>query len=89
MIHRLALLADLKPLVTVLEADLRVAVKGSAETAEHLTLAHEQAVGAERTAMSFDEWLDGELTQAAVAWVLACVFVRFLEDNELIDAPLI
>ena len=29
----------------------------------------------------------GVLTQAAAAWVLACVFVRFIEDNGLIDTP--
>ena len=39
--------------------------------------------------MSLEEWRDGEITQAAVAWVLACVFVRFLEDNGLIDQALI
>lgn len=27
---------------------------------------------------------DGEITQAAVAWLLGCVFVRLLEDNLLI-----
>jgi hypothetical protein len=32
----------------------------------------------------FDAWLDGVLDQAAVAWVLGCVFVRFCEDNELV-----
>lgn len=30
-------------------------------------------------------WRDGELTQSAVGWVLGCVFVRFLEDNELLE----
>ena len=30
-------------------------------------------------------WRDERVTQAAVAWVLACVFVRFCEDNRLID----
>ena len=39
--------------------------------------------------MSLEEWRDGEITQAAVAWVLGCVFVRFLEDNGLIDQALI
>ena len=39
--------------------------------------------------MSLQEWRDGEITQAAVAWVLGCVFVRFLEDNALIDQALI
>ncbi len=30
-------------------------------------------------------WLDAQVTQAAVAWVLGCVFVRFCEDNDLVD----
>ena len=27
------------------------------------------------------------ITQAAAAWVSSCVFVRFLEDNELVPTP--
>ena len=27
------------------------------------------------------------MTQVAVAWILGCVFVRFLEDNGLVDPP--
>ena len=50
---------------------------------------HAQATDADRTAMSLEEWREGEITQAAVAWVLGCVFVRFLEDNGLIDQPLL
>src|SRR5207244_3429731 len=38
-----------------------------------------------RTAQAFEVWRDDYLDQVAVAWVLACVFVRFLEDNHLID----
>ena len=30
---------------------------------------------------------DDAITQAAAAWVLSCVFVRFLEDNQLIEPP--
>jgi hypothetical protein len=95
MIDRSALLADLKALVGVLEDDLRQVVAENDELREILVLEHETAVSAGRTAMSFEEWLGldayrgGELTQAAVAWVLGCVFVRFLEDNELIDEPLL
>lgn len=89
MIDRAALLADLKALVTTLEDDLRGVVGEADELREDLALEHGAAVNADRTAMSFEEWLNGELTQAAVAWVLACVFVRFLEDNELIDEPLL
>lgn len=89
MISRAALLADLKALVTTLEDDLRQVVGETAALGESLATEHADAVTAERTAMSFEEWLGGELTQAAVAWVLACVFVRFLEDNALVDEPLI
>jgi hypothetical protein len=89
MISRTALLADLKALVTTLEDDLRQVVGETVELGESLATEHADAVTAERTAMSFEEWLGGELTQAAVAWVLACVFVRFLEDNALVDEPLI
>ncbi|MEN3284735.1 MAG: hypothetical protein V7607_5875 [Solirubrobacteraceae bacterium] len=89
MIDRSALLADLKALVTHLEADIRDAAHESATTTEHLRLEHDRAAIAERTAMSYEEWLGDEVTQAAVAWVLACVFVRFLEDNALVDEPLL
>ena len=41
------------------------------------------AQSAERTAQSYTEWRSDQITQAAVAWVLSCVFVRFLEDNHL------
>jgi len=34
-------------------------------------------------------WRADEVTQAAAAWVLTCVFVRFLEDNALLDAPVL
>ena len=37
------------------------------------------------SAQAFEEWRDDYLDQVAVAWVLACVFVRFMEDNDLID----
>ncbi|MEJ7636616.1 MAG: BREX-2 system adenine-specific DNA-methyltransferase PglX [Singulisphaera sp.] len=38
-----------------------------------------------RTAQGFEEWRDDYIDQVAVAWVLACVFVRFMEDNDLIN----
>jgi hypothetical protein len=34
-------------------------------------------------------WAEAQFTQSAIAWVLACVFVRFCEDNALLDAPLL
>jgi len=89
MIDRPALLATLKPLVTDLEEAIRARALETPEVAAHLEHEHQRAVAAERTAMSLEEWRDGEITQAAVAWVLGCVFVRFLEDNGLIDQALI
>lgn len=46
---------------------------------------HREAVTQEHTAESYDSWRDDHLTQVAVAWILDCVFVRFLEDNGLVD----
>jgi hypothetical protein len=89
MIERAALLARLKPVVTALEEDIRVRVGEVEELAEHLAGEYEKAVEAGRTAMSLQEWQEGEITQAAVAWVLGCVFVRFLEDNQLVDQALL
>jgi hypothetical protein len=89
MIDRTALLATLRPLVVELEDSIRSRVLETPEVAEHLEHEHYRAVASERTAMSLEEWRDGEITQAAVAWVLGCVFVRFLEDNGLIDEALI
>lgn len=89
MIDRTALLATLKPVVTNLEDSIRERALSTPEVTEHLELEHSKAVKSDRTAMSLEEWREGEITQAAVAWVLGCVFVRFLEDNRLIDQPLI
>jgi uncharacterized protein DUF7008/Eco57I restriction-modification methylase len=89
MIERQALVADLRHEVTALEDDMRRHIDATPELAAQLRSEHQRAQAAHRTAMSLTEWRDEEITQAAVAWVLGCVFVRFLEDNELIDQPLL
>jgi len=43
-----------------------------------------EARSAERTGGTYEAWLEDVLDQAAVAWVLGCVFVRFCEDNALV-----
>ena len=48
---------------------------------------YDGAKQAERTAETFEDWKASYITQAAAAWVLSCVFVRFLEDNQLVDPP--
>ena len=88
MIDAGKLLADLKRLRKVLDADLR---------ATHATGAQRDAVHAEwreafdlgRTRDTFEVFLDGAFDQAVVHWVLGCVFLRFLEDNLLADRPLL
>lgn len=92
MIDRQALLTDLQSLLRTLEADLleRSELPGAAEVPEvrvHLEAEYKKATEASRTAQSYEEWRSGYITQVAAAWVLSCVFARFLEDNQLIDPP--
>ena len=89
MIDRQFLLADLQKLLQRLEADL-LARSESAEVPEvgqRLREEYERAKKAQRTAQNYEDWRSDAITQAAAAWVLSCVFVRFLEDNRLIDPP--
>ncbi|WP_405105587.1 BREX-2 system adenine-specific DNA-methyltransferase PglX [Micromonospora sp. NBC_01405] len=81
MIELKALQAQVKTLVD----DLRGQVAEAPGLRAELRREHDQAKSAERVAASFETWLDDMLDQAAVAWVLGCVFVRFCEDNELVD----
>ena len=89
MIDRIALLNDLKRLVTRVEADLLARSEDSQvpEIAEVLRSEYDRARAAKRTADTYGAWREDRITQAAVAWVLSCVFVRFLEDNDLIAPP--
>jgi hypothetical protein len=66
--------------------DLRVQVPADAKLLADLKREYAEAASAGRTASgSLDTWLEDQLDQAAVAWVLGCVFVRFCEDNGLVD----
>jgi hypothetical protein len=87
MIDRQKLLADLKPLLRELEADLRARCDEVPQTDIGLKAEYEQARAANRTGVTYEEWRADLITQVAVAWVLSCVFVRFLEDNELTAPP--
>ena len=79
------LVSDLQKLVKDLEADLLERATGVEEIDRELRGAYEAVRKAERTGAAFETWREEYLTQVAVAWVLGCVFVRYLEDNELID----
>jgi hypothetical protein len=87
MIDRQQLLADLKPLLRELEADLRARCDEVAQINTDLTKEYEQARAANRAGVTFEEWRADLITQVGVAWVLSSVFVRFLEDNALISPP--
>jgi hypothetical protein len=78
------LVKDLRLQVTTLEKDLLARAQDVAEFAERLDAEYRAAREAERTAAGFTEWRQGRVTQAAAAWVLATVFVRYSEDNGLI-----
>jgi len=84
MIDRKALLADLQKQVKALEADLREQVNTESEIAQPLRTEYDTAFRLGRTADTWRAWSDERITQAAVAWVLGTVFVRFCEDNGLL-----
>ncbi len=91
MLDRTKLLTDLQALLRKLEADLleRSDSSNVPEVGETLRSDYKQAKEAERTAQSYEEWRADAITQMASAWVLSGVFVRFLEDNQLIEPPAI
>lgn len=85
MIDSPALLADLKRVLKSLEDDLRVRAEDEAtEWGARLRDEHRRAQARERTGMPWIQWRDGEVSQAAVAWIIATVFIRFAEDNGLL-----
>ncbi|MCO6436554.1 MAG: BREX-2 system adenine-specific DNA-methyltransferase PglX [Phycisphaerae bacterium] len=87
MIDRKQLLADLKPLLKEFEADLRARCDEVPQIDADLQKEYAQAKDAGRTGDAYEAWRADLITQVAAAWVLSCVFVRFLEDNELISPP--
>ena len=85
MVNIKTLLPDLKELVKELDEDLLARAIGNPEIDAGLREAFTQIEKGGRTAQAYEVWREDYLDQVAVAWVLACVFVRFLEDNHLID----
>lgn len=83
------LVADLRRQVLVLEDDLRARSEDVAEFHAALDAEYQQAKVADRTAATYDTWRDDRVTQVAAAWVLSTVFVRYCEDNGLIEWPFI
>ncbi|MFD1146346.1 BREX-2 system adenine-specific DNA-methyltransferase PglX [Saccharothrix hoggarensis] len=82
------LVKDLRKQVAALEDDLRER-SDEEPFASALKTEYDEARKAERTAATYGAWRDERVTQVAVAWVLGTVFVRFCEDNGLIEWPFI
>jgi len=89
MIDSQLLLNSLKAQLTDLLADLHRQVDTVPEIGDALRSEYQRAFDAERTGWTFTEWADDRLTQVAVGWLLGCVFVRYCEDNGLIDDSMV
>lgn len=87
MINAPQLLNDLKRRLVLLDDDLRERINEVPELKASLQSEWQVARDAERTAETFESWADQVITQAAVHWLLSCVFLRFIEDNTLVDRP--
>ena len=87
MIKAPQLLADLTRLLKRLEEDLLRRIDEVTELKASLQAEWQAARDADRTAETFETWVDQVITQAGVHWLLSCVFLRFIEDNKLVDRP--
>ncbi len=89
MIDAKRLLADLQGQQKKLEKDLREQIAALPDLEKALETDYKAAHDAARTSETFSSWCEEQITQAAVAWLLSGVFLRFCEDNRLIPAPLL
>ena len=82
------LVKDLQAQLKALTTDLRNRSDDASDSwSQDLKAEYERARERGRTGLTWSEWRDGEVDLAAVAWILASVFVRFCEDNGLIEGP--
>ncbi|MFF5451594.1 BREX-2 system adenine-specific DNA-methyltransferase PglX [Streptomyces sp. NPDC012950] len=87
--NRSALVTSLRGQVRFLEADLRERSDDVDRYRDRLRTDYARDRETGRTGDTYSAWRDERLTQVAVSWVLATVFVRFCEDNGLVDGPFI
>lgn len=88
-LDRGTLTAGLRKQVRALEADLLERSDNVDQYRDRLRSGYEQERVAGRTAATYGTWRDAYITQAALAWALGTVFVRYCEDNELIARPFV
>lgn len=84
MIDATALTDDARRLVLDVEDDLRTVLAANTALNEGWRDDHRTALRGSRTSADYASWRDEHVTQVAVSWVLTTVFVRFLEDNDLV-----
>lgn len=87
MINAPQLLTDLTKLLKRLEGDLLQRIEEHADLKASLQAEWQAARDADRCAETFETWVDQVITQVGVHWLLSCVFLRFIEDNQLVDRP--
>ncbi|MDP1649153.1 MAG: BREX-2 system adenine-specific DNA-methyltransferase PglX [Rubrivivax sp.] len=90
MINAPQLLADLTRRLERLEDDLRQRHLTAPEQPDldaSLRAEWQAARDADRCAETYLTWAEQVITQAGVHWLLSCVFLRFIEDNQLVDRP--
>ncbi|GAA2369384.1 BREX-2 system adenine-specific DNA-methyltransferase PglX [Dactylosporangium salmoneum] len=81
-------LADLQRQLKVLATDLRQQSETLPKLQSWLETQYKAAYG-KRTGATYETWREEQIDQASVAWLLGTVFVRFCEDNDLIDRQFI
>lgn len=86
-LDRAGLTSHLRKQVLAMENDLRERSDNVERFRARLKRAYEQARTSSRTAGTYGTWRNERITQAAVAWILGTVFVRFCEDNNLVRRP--
>lgn len=87
MIDRAVLLSDLKKLLKLLQDDLRARCDEHQDLDAPAKAEWLATREAGRTAEDYTVWREEWLIQVSAAWLLATVFVRFMEDNGLITPP--
>ncbi|QVL47096.1 MAG: BREX-2 system adenine-specific DNA-methyltransferase PglX [Thiocapsa sp.] len=87
MIDGRKLLDRLRGLQTRLVSDLRERIDAQPEVEAGLRAEWQRARETGRIGQTYADWREDEIAQATVHWVLACVFLRFIEDNGLVERP--